>query len=480
MSTGINSDAHVGLRGVAAVWIMIFHAFIYSDAAIDLQGSSLMPLFFLFSGFSLTLSYKPSEGSNSFMSTSNIAFYQNRLARTYPVYLLWTLLSIPLWIYGYGSGPPSGLIPSLIVSLLLIATGVFFIFGGALDGPGWTICTLFIMWLFFPISVSQLRSLSDAQIINQIIVCYWLQLALIIILFLPLLVLVGFEAAFFMSTCNPWTRYPVFHMGIYAAELCLRAKDRPLKWPSIFLCFFPTSCCCQLDYFTAERNEEAEKRFWTKTADWNSAFLLLFTLSVTIGDAIYRYVPAQSLHTIFGGLWLQAIVPLAQLTVIVALVRDGGQSHASKLLLQPTLQWLGRISMSIYLIHFPIIYYLMWANNDGNYVEWPNNYSCDATSANRDDDYSNCRDNLSTFYSRLTLPYWLIPVVVVLTIPLSAATFYLVEEPCRKAFRRSESPQQQHMRSRQAQSRSLEGDKQSMLADGDEELSVLNNMHEGK
>jgi len=75
---------------------------------------------------------------------------------------------------------------------------------------------------------------------------------------------------------------------------------------------------------------------------------------VAVGDALYRY---ESIHTILGGLRLQAIAPLAQLTVIVALVRDQGQSRAAKALLHPIAQWLGRVSMCIYLIHFPVIYY---------------------------------------------------------------------------------------------------------------------------
>lgn len=46
-----------GLRGAAAFWIMLFHCIIYSDHPIDFQGSSVMPLFFLLSGFMLTVAY---------------------------------------------------------------------------------------------------------------------------------------------------------------------------------------------------------------------------------------------------------------------------------------------------------------------------------------------------------------------------------------------------------------------------------------
>ena len=46
-----------GLRGASACWIMLFHCIIYSNYSMDFQGSSIMPLFFLLSGFMLTIAY---------------------------------------------------------------------------------------------------------------------------------------------------------------------------------------------------------------------------------------------------------------------------------------------------------------------------------------------------------------------------------------------------------------------------------------
>lgn len=49
-----------GLRGVAAIWIVFYHSFQFSSLGgfINLQGSTLMPLFFLLSGFALTAGYQ--------------------------------------------------------------------------------------------------------------------------------------------------------------------------------------------------------------------------------------------------------------------------------------------------------------------------------------------------------------------------------------------------------------------------------------
>jgi peptidoglycan/LPS O-acetylase OafA/YrhL len=42
---------HNGLRGVAVMWVLMFHCFFFSALHWNFQGSTLMPLFFLLSGF---------------------------------------------------------------------------------------------------------------------------------------------------------------------------------------------------------------------------------------------------------------------------------------------------------------------------------------------------------------------------------------------------------------------------------------------
>lgn len=56
---------------------------------------------------------------------------------------------------------------------------------------------------------------------------------------------------------------------------------------------------------------------------------------------------------------------MAQLTVVVALTRDGGVSLAGKALRTPLAQWLGRLSMALYLVHMPVIAYLCLAVSGG-------------------------------------------------------------------------------------------------------------------
>ena len=153
-----------GLRGVAAVWVLLHHCAVYGTAPIDLQGSSIMPLFFLLSGFTLVVAYSNGDAAASYQvlnvsmdssdhhtvatmqgleagrdplnkSSNNsindapsppppplpavalrgggralestwlwwLHFQQNRLARVYPLYLAGTLSCLVFWLYGYGS-----------------------------------------------------------------------------------------------------------------------------------------------------------------------------------------------------------------------------------------------------------------------------------------------------------------------------------------------------------------------------------------
>ena len=52
-SSRLDLSSLEGLRGVLCIWIMIFHCLIYSRSSIsiDLQGSSLMPMFFILTGY---------------------------------------------------------------------------------------------------------------------------------------------------------------------------------------------------------------------------------------------------------------------------------------------------------------------------------------------------------------------------------------------------------------------------------------------
>ena len=126
--TRLDKGALDGLRGLFAFHIMAFHACLFMGSAIhptvNLYGSVDMPLFFLLSGFSLTLAYgktlwngstrcclgckstsldgpdieNPSKAPKIFDSWE---FYKKRFIRILPLLYLGHILVLMVWKFGY-------------------------------------------------------------------------------------------------------------------------------------------------------------------------------------------------------------------------------------------------------------------------------------------------------------------------------------------------------------------------------------------
>lgn len=58
--------------------------------------------------------------------------------------------------------------------------------------------------------------------------------------------------------------------------------------------------------------------------------------------------------------WFQGMSVFCMLDFMVALTQTKGNSKVSIVLQHPITVWLGEISMALYLIHEPLIYYFWW------------------------------------------------------------------------------------------------------------------------
>merc|ERR1711992_101014 len=124
---------------------MVFHAFYCSTLNINILGAVQNPLFFLLSGFCLTLSHAKKPITNSWN------FYQNRLARILPVYyftFLVALILIPLGYTQYSSEDPTFHPVNVATSLLLIQTWIMFPLSP--NVPAWTVSTLIFFYIVYP------------------------------------------------------------------------------------------------------------------------------------------------------------------------------------------------------------------------------------------------------------------------------------------------------------------------------------------
>jgi peptidoglycan/LPS O-acetylase OafA/YrhL len=345
------------------------------------------------------------------------------------MYIAGNLLALPLSFYGYGS------FPQTMTTLIYLSIGVTFLpvavllapgmgLWFPLDGPSWTIQSLLFMWALFPWLLSGVRRLSDAALIKRIGWCYGIQFFLVFALFYPLEPVLGYWSAFATSTWQPFSRLPVFMMGMYAAVLCQRypQAEEGMPWPSGLSLGMCSSCRCS-------PSEVKGSQAWAKIADRTSLALLLGTLTVGAVDTFIRY----GLHatSIGGGLWLQALVAGEQLTVVVALTRDGGQSTASAALRTPFAQWLGKISMALYLVHLPLFGYLAWAVHGG--VNVAPQDPCPGSPG--DAEYEACTQAMNQWLANQSIPMWGVALILPLATAIAVACYHLIEEPGRKLLR---------------------------------------------
>ena len=120
---------------------------------------------------------------------------------------------------------------------------------------------------------------------------------------------------------------------------------------------------------------------------------------------------------------------MVQLNIIVALTRDGGTSLAARTLLTPFSQYLGKISMTLYLIHMPVMRYLSLL---GNLDAVPTLVHCYELDSLGEEQKVEC---LNAIKEARSFPVWYTCIVVPLSIVLSEVLYRLVEVPARQALR---------------------------------------------
>ena len=451
-SVKIDMTSHGGLRGVASIVIMMQHVLGDTRYKLDSNGSSMLPLFFMLSGFSMAIVYgrKPlnrnliyvkyfsneTDDSDSdvkctinneeiskteMKSIDAMEFYQNRFARVMPTYYLCLMLAIPVAFLGclsWETDNIKGLTGAVIMGVIPVDSLVNFFWEIPVNGPGWTVQTLLFFWLLTPIWLPESQRLSDSALVRSISKWFYVQMLLALILY-PVygLAEAGQFGAIGMSTMSPVSRFPLFLMGIDAGMLCLRHGDakgciknggRGMPWPNknrIFKNWFPTILCepatspvpsggessdvsipVQSDKSQDHKEEEEQDR-WIALANESacSAFISWFFLTVLdsalrLADRDGHDLTVQGIN--FGAglycfLWYQAIDPFVYLTLLVAVTKDGGKSITSMLMRTPLCQFLGKISMAVYLVHMPCIGYLklmvegpIWSISSNKYMCW--------------------------------------------------------------------------------------------------------------
>jgi peptidoglycan/LPS O-acetylase OafA/YrhL len=323
--------AHIGIRGLLAFYILLFHALAFSTDW-NLQGSALMPVFYLLAGYSLAIVY-----GNQRPRFDVKHYYRNRLARIAPVYYVTMLIALPLAVFGHGWVSPSDI-------GWVFATNLFAVQMWAslpplsFVGPAWTISTLAFFYLVFPWLLRWHQDQSDRSLNRWITILALVQAVVFFGLGFALEPLDRWWA-FWASHAWPISRLPVFDMGLVAGLLVLR-QGRPDRDIAVRVMGISTD----------------QKHRWARRVDWYAATFAVFV----IGLSALQIVGGIDL---FGSWWMQGVFPYVILVVIVGLSMTSQEAnpYTQRLLSRPAFLFLGRISLALYLVHEPIIQYVAWA-----------------------------------------------------------------------------------------------------------------------
>ena len=125
-----------------------------------------------------------------------------------------------------------------------------------------------------------------------------------------------------------------------------------------------------------------------------------------------------------SGSWFQGLSAFCMLDFMVGLVRAKGTHPVSKVLTHPVSLWLGEISMALYLVHEPCIYYFYWIQNNMKSLSWPDS-----------NDMTNTDDKAINYQEKRTMPTWGIAVILPVALVLASILYYAIELPINKRFK---------------------------------------------
>ena len=314
---------------------------------------------------------------------------------------------------------------SFITNIIPVNTWFVFVLGVPFDGPSWTICTLSFFWIAFPWLLRYYDRHSDEQLLYAIVRMFWIQ-ALLVTVVLLLLMVVGadsFVPVFWLVSAFPPSRLPVFIMGICASLLCGRhATSETMPWFTnsfrfIPLHFFHSAWCFGPSCGTVKRIEEVAQSEFERIIVIQVVQILTLTIAWVILGATTTDIGSNA--------WFQGLNVFSQLTIIVGLARLNGLSICSAVLRHPITLWFGEVSMSLYLVHEIIIYYIRWIMHHGARQTWP---TCS-------DDSTACQSDWEEYFAARTYPPYYILIILPLGTIIAACFYYGVEEPVRKYFK---------------------------------------------
>ena len=312
-STRMTIDTLTGLRGFAALWVVLFHATFggpngylpgFSEKLewgilrnIIIQGVYAVDIFFVLSGYILTYVHRREfEGSVTLPNIWN--FFTLRLARIYPLHLFVAGgLGLAYLLGIWNQKPITG--EEFVLSMFLLNMWS----DPSINTPSWSVSAEWLAYLTFPVMIP---------------VLLWMKRSSYLILLTIPLVFV-----------YPW---------------CVMAFDWGWEWHVGWVALFRVLNGFFLGGVLFYLQEQYfGEHDYPMASGWCLLLLLLFLLGLIMGLSIVMLYP---------------LIPLMILGLVYA--RDGiGQLFSHKVMI-----FLGTVSFAIYMVHYPVLELFRWGLND--------------------------------------------------------------------------------------------------------------------
>lgn len=131
------------LRGLAFAGIFLGHFYYFGWTPVSVS------VFFMLSGFLLTLKGEDGSGHQGFKENINSAW--NRIRKLYPLHLVLMVICIPLTIYRAGYFDPMDILIKVVCNVFLIQSLVPNAdIAASLNGVSWYLSTILILYIIFP------------------------------------------------------------------------------------------------------------------------------------------------------------------------------------------------------------------------------------------------------------------------------------------------------------------------------------------